>query len=831
APDMPYPCPDMSKLFYASDLAQCFIDGCIGDLTRASDAPDMDFLALDREIVGLLSNEPAGGNSNNSLEDNSYVKSCDFGIGDNKYRFEGYLVYQLAEPDSRLDSLNDPKHARLVFRTDIKNGVKSVYNWNLINTPAGNFYQPELKVEGSDQGLQHSFKLTEDAFAEGDDKRLINHKTYCFTVLAYDYNQFLPFDPTTLMGQKTEYMQSHQNVKVYCATPRPILDQTLNAAYGDDLAITRIEGVGVGGNFVDMDDASLQRILDGSFTGEIGYRQGRGPITAKVYNPFNLVDGEYEITFEDDDLTNNELGSNVRWKLQKLNSNDPAIPSDHTIEVLNEQFFAQYGFAITIGQTMDAGDCSTANVGAIGTENAYADPAGPQWFSAIQNGYDVNLPGPFYQLFNYIKPFFSADCDFAPLAQLGNGHFVPYQLCQWEAPLNQFILSPAWRSSLNSLVVKEDTYLKELNNVDIVFTPDKSLWSRCVVVETMSEDYANLGFAEQGGNVTSVGSTAGSPILSFDLRKSPSVGKEDTNGDGVPEPDGDGFGMGWFPGYAIDVETGKRLNIFFGENSAFSAQNGFLDKYPNNKPNGGDMLFNPNDQLLLDGVYEYNLMRYYAGGQHFVYVTNEEYDGCQYLRERFDASEGSLKKVNGLKDITWASLAFLEAGESLLPLDEGLIPNEYKVKLRVDNPYQVAVGTGEQNGYPTYRFKVEGLNAVPHETPELKSALSQINVVPNPFYFPHGYTGEAGTGVVKFTNLPARCTVTVYTLSGNVVRIFERNEQPGQPNGSAIEETQIAPDLEWNVTSSNGKQLATGIYLIHIKAPGIGERTLKLVVV
>ena len=28
-------------------------------------------------------------------------------------------------------------------------------------------------------------------------------------------------------------------------------------------------------------------------------------------------------------------------------------------------------------------------------------------------------------------------------------------------------------------------------------------------------------------------------------------------------------GMGWFPGYAIDVETGQRLNIFFGENSVF----------------------------------------------------------------------------------------------------------------------------------------------------------------------------------------------------------------------------------------------------------------------
>ena len=46
----------------------------------------------------------------------------------------------------------------------------------------------------------------------------------------------------------------------------------------------------------------------------------------------------------------------------------------------------------------------------------------------------------------------------------------------------------------------------------------------------------------------------------MDLRKSASVGKDDNNNDGIADPDNDGVGMSWFPGYAIDVETGKRLN-------------------------------------------------------------------------------------------------------------------------------------------------------------------------------------------------------------------------------------------------------------------------------
>lgn len=51
-------------------------------------------------------------------------------------------------------------------------------------------------------------------------------------------------------------------------------------------------------------------------------------------------------------------------------------------------------------------------------------------------------------------------------------------------------------------------------------------------------------------------------IPNFVMKKNPSVGKYDANGDGVADPDGDGTGMGWFPGYAIDVESGRRLNLF-----------------------------------------------------------------------------------------------------------------------------------------------------------------------------------------------------------------------------------------------------------------------------
>ena len=63
--------------------------------------------------------------------------------------------------------------------------------------------------------------------------------------------------------------------------------------------------------------------------------------------------------------------------------------------------------------------------------------------------------------------------------------------------------------------------------------------------------------------------------------------------------------MGWFPGNAIDVTTGERLNMAFGEDS-------WLGNH-----GGNDMMFNPSasESLGFGGFGDY-----IGGGKHFVYV-------------------------------------------------------------------------------------------------------------------------------------------------------------------------------------------------------------------
>ncbi|MCB0520226.1 MAG: hypothetical protein H6577_19500 [Lewinellaceae bacterium] len=872
-PNLNYPCPNISSLQLADDISQALFDNCF-DILDGPDAPDVDWIELDRELIAVLSNKPNVELSNNAFE--AYqergpkIPSPLPGEEiDTLYRFEGYLLYQLANPNVSVTEFGDPTKARLIYSVDKKNGIGTIYNWKSVPNPnydPGNpadkqdVYYPELTVEGLDNGIRHTFSITQDQFATGD-RNLLNHRKYYFSAKAYAYNNYKPFDPLRQEGQETPYIEGRGNIRVYNPIPRPILDRVVNAEYGEGPVVTRIDGIGVGAKFIDMSLDTRARILDGSFNGEIVYNPGAGPIDVVIFNPLENVDGEFEVTFFDEKMTNEnppKLDDSVRWQFRDLNNPNSTIISERTIDELNEQILAEYGFSISIGQTDDVGDWVDPSDGAIGYSQSYAAQNKPIWFSAIPNNYPI-ATGLTSNAFNYVvhKPAWE-DRAHEVLATIGQGFFVPYQIVDISTRLdpvaaNNYYITPGWRSSAGLQVQKED-FIQRLNNVDIVMTSDKSLWSRCVVIETASTDYTLNADAqnETGGRVTtdslitveSNGTVTKKEIKQFDVRPARSVSKEDSDGDGLPDIDPiipgvtkmDSLGMGWFPGYAIDVETGQRLNIFFGENSVYSKENGFLSSYVNGVPNGRDMIFNPNSQVLLpipDGVF--NPMLYYAGGQHFIYVTNEPYDSCAMLRERLDVNQATpFRKVSELQRVTWTCLPILNPGTRLLSYAEGLIPNDITIKLRVDNPYAVSkddagndTGTGDFNGYPTYRFKFEGKAHSELDEAGIKTALDMINVVPNPYYAYSQYEISRSSTIVKITNLPAKCVVTIYSLDGKFIRRYNRDEVPGAAIGDGIPSAQVIPDLEWDLKNSKGIPVSAGVYLIHVDAPGYGERTLK----
>ncbi|NJC25086.1 hypothetical protein [Neolewinella antarctica] len=848
-----YPNPSIRRLQQADDLAQSLFDNCF-DICDGPDAPDVDVLELDREIVMLLSNRRA---SNNFREE--YTEA---GLGiprgeDSLYRFEGYRIFQFSGPEVSLAEVDDPNRVREVARFDAVNGVTKLFNWSALNEDDNPFEDPfltpELQVAGTDNGLRHSVSITQDAFASGGETGLVNHRRYYFTAIAYAYNNYKEYDPLDPInpGQPQQYKSSSLNIgdqltgrPYYEVIPRPVLDRELMAEYGDGFAITRIAGRGSGGHFLDIDSTTRASIESAfaageTFDGDIVYQAGAGPIDVFVNNPLRVRDGEYEIKFFDESMNGRSLDADAGWMLRCLDGcATETILSERPISEINEQLISEYGFSVNISDVDEPGENPFDGNGTVGGAISYAEPEGDRWLSFLPDGFDPNVGAATVDgtIYNYVNNGGDDRSErFEPLdpgqefSDLFPGIY-PFRLMDWnDRPGGDPFISPVFvNNTMNSV---SELSLQDLNNVDIVFTSDKALWSRCPVIETANRFYAGSRLNDE--------LIAEDLPLMFDTRDAPSVTKE-AGPDGLPLVDAAADeelarGMGWFPGYAIDVETGQRLAVFFGENSLYAGQQLTDNPAAGALPeNGNDLIFNPSSAVFTPAGRELQLLNFVSGGQHFFYVTNQAYDGGVFLEGRFEPRSrvGSNRKIRALETITWAGFPLLSPTSELLSYAEGIVPNKATIKLRVNSTFDYANDdSAKEDDYPTYQFTVNGA-AASNELSDagINRALDMINIVPNPYYGFSEYEDGPNQVDIKITNLPAKATVSIYSLDGKFIRTYNRDEEPTMLRGAEdrpFGERQISPALAWDLKNFKGIPVASGVYLIHVAAPGLGERTLK----
>ncbi|HMG14347.1 MAG TPA: hypothetical protein VK590_02800 [Saprospiraceae bacterium] len=816
-PNIPHPCPDPSRIFNADDLAQALFDNCF-KVTDGPDAPDIDFIELNKQLVLILTNDTL--TSNNAFEAYTGVDlKAPKGTIDSLYRFEGYKIYQLANANVASSDFNDPEKAQIIAQVDIKNGVSKIFNWSSIEKPNTqtneNYWIPTLKSLNDDAGIKHTFSVTEDVFAKGD-RTLINHKKYYFKAVAYAYNSYAQFDPATVLGQRTPYLEGRRIAKdAYIGIPRPIDDRNQNSQYGDAPTLTRLDGNGAGGFDLQVSDQMRTLMFEPDFNGEVTYLPGHGPIDIKVFNPIDNKSGEFILTFVDSDMSNDKLESGAKWIFTKTNDPNAPIISDYSIERLNEQIIPIYGFSITVAQTADAGDKANDKNGFIDARLSYSNSISSKWLSILP---DLPFPqGHFIKTDEIGTQWFNLDPKQAFYNDL---HVYPYRLCEY-IDSTDGLISPAWQDPTNATAI-QGMKLQDLNNVDIVFTKDTSKWSRCMIIESTDKTLATY-YSTEGG------------AKQFDLRFHGSVSKKaDQNGNPIPDA-GNDKGMGWFPGYAVDVETGQRLNIFFGEASVYRLGAPYFDSASSIalKYSTADMMFNPTSPFKLDLIKPGdNIFEFLAGGQHTVYVTKQNYDGCAKMKALLE-SKNNIKRTQVIREITWTFIPMLTPGEKLLSYNEGLIPNDAVISMRVDNPFQVSTQkkSTTYKGYPTYKFKFEDqLATTPLNKVETVDALKEINVVPNPYYAYSEYETSQFTNIVKITNLPNKCNVTIYTLDGRFIRQYKRNEAPGSTadrSNPPYNTYQVIPDIEWDMKNDKGIPIGSGVYLIHVEVEGVGERTLK----
>ena len=823
-PEADYPCPSIDALLRADQTAQGLFDACFEKLD-GPDAPTMCPLELDQEVVFTLFNSPGSNNAELKYEEID-PKLRGIGVSDTTYNFEGYRIYQLKNADIKATqaNFNDITKAREILKYDLENNITTIYNWTSQDDPFSEepIWSPIEMVEGTNSGVAHSFSVTQDAFATGEDVRLINFQKYYFAVIAYAHNNFEDFDvnnPT--VGQRTAYIVGDRNVKEYTVVPRKTAHLNLNTLYGEGLQVTRLDGDGVMNNTLMISDETRQQIVENNSLDELTWMPGGSPLNAKIYDPVNVKNGEYLLSFDDFEGDPNLVVT--KFKVEEVNSGE-VYESETTLDVLNETLINKFGFSVYFAQGAEPATdpYNDESNGFLGSAAVYADPNGIPWYSFVPEG--ITPAADFLKT----NAFGAPDYDYDPnqvYSRTQTG-FYPFLLCAYDtnevAGLDQtgnILYSPSWFNSFASQMRKDVEGLSNLNNVDIVFTSDKDLWSKCMIVQTANYVY-EAGIAEDN--------------LSMDLLRRPSVTKDAVPGmPNTPAEADDGtVGYGYFPGYAVDVETGKRLNIFFGENTFFSP--GALSGFPDSLLTGNDRMWNPNENIAgFD-----NLL---AGGLHYIFVTNLEYDGCEVLHDSLLAVANRpaiFKRVikrNIFKFISWSGFPIMFSDPnsgfiaSLLSYEEGLIPNDLTISLRVKNSFQKQEYTGSNNGFNQYRIIIDGKQSTALNAEEIESALDLINVVPNPYYAYSVYENSATENIVKITNLPPQCDVTIYSLDGKFIRKYERNARGGNKPflNAPIPETLFASDIQWDLKNDNGIPVASGVYFIHIEAPGLGDRVIK----
>jgi len=813
---------------FADDKAQALFDNCF-QVISGPDAPDVAIRELDREIILYLTN-------NNTLSNNFKENYLQFDPeipeflpnGDaldslsRSYTFQGYQIYQLANSDVSISDLTNVDLVRQIAQVDVRDSVTFLVNYefdDIIDQAI-----PKTMVVGENEGVRHSFVITDDAFATGN-TRLINFKTYYFLVVAYGYNNFDQYNAVLLTGQAEQYKLSRKSavgpLRTYSAIPHKVDPENggtvLNSMYGSGIQLTKHEGVGNGLNVVDITPESEAQILAEVNASEVTYRVGAGPVDVRVVDPLRVPAADFKLRLAYDDADLDDPNT-VRWQLINLTTED-TVTSSQTIDVLTEELILEWGLSVTWEQIeyADGG----AFVEPINFSLSFDNPSQP-WLSGVSDGEG-------FSEINWIR---SGTQEAGDDAEPGEDMFDDFAGDEEEA--YEGILDGTWTAFAHAAAAAEPEgdfsinvaptpdvsrgVLLDLNNVDVVITSDKSKWTRCMVLEAQF-----ISGLAQDADAGIVGAADRVPEKNR-LRRHPSVdkmgrkpGDAGYNADEATLGGTQPVGMGWFPGYAIDLGTGQRLNMAFSEDSWLGSEN------------GRDMLWNPSPRIrsnLGSAVY--------MGGQHWVYVFKDQqrqfeqenrmpsYDESQWAYSKLETSVSNGDRIRLWRSCTWVGSSLLNSNYEMLPIADGLIPNDVRIRLRVGKQYakysptefDTDILTGAENFWnPLYTFSTRGLEAYQNQGTVAESFMDNINIVPNPYYAFSDYETTKVDNRVKIVNLPEECTISIYSINGIMVRQFKKADP--------------LTFLDWDLKNQNNVPISSGVYVIHIEAPGIGEKVLK----
>ncbi len=196
------------------------------------------------------------------------------------------------------------------------------------------------------------------------------------------------------------------------------------------------------------------------------------------------------------------------------------------------------------------------------------------------------------------------------------------------------------------------------------------------------------------------------------------------------------------------------------------------------------------------------------------YLRDQEYNGRVDLGESIAHcfKEDSTARRYSL---SWG-ITFLE------PLDEfgNMLPESEWIAPQPGDKIIVhsKINFSEKDLY-TFQTKAEEVR----QAAVAENALENIKVVPNPYIVSSilekrpAFSGR-GERFIRFINLPSECTIRIYTVNGDLVQIIQHSSID---QGSA----------KWDLKSLDNLEVAFGLYVYHVEAPGIGQKIGKFAIV
>ena len=171
-----------------------------------------------------------------------------------------------------------------------------------------------------------------------------------------------------------------------------------------------------------------------------------------------------------------------------------------------------------------------------------------------------------------------------------------------------------------------------------------------------------------------------------------------------------------------------------------------------------------------------------------------------------------------------------DAGDDLIiverPGGQGARRFRYRIRFNAAGGSDVPPGPGNllritsQKPFANGDFFQFTLRPSSIDAEQARNDLDRIAVVPNPYvgvseFEPRSQIEGRGERRIQFINLPPQCTIKIFNIRGELVKTLVHD---GFTSNGAI---------FWDLRTEDQQDVAYGVYLFHVDAPGIGEHVGK----